>query len=153
MSESSTGPFKPDSANSSQGGGSPQLCYHDCSGRIPGHTTRAPPVGFGLETNGFQFYAIANTCASRYHGNSVLPQRSSRSPPIPHGESPESCLCKAIRQHDCQVVACPYDIGPIIIGHILASSSAGGRGSSAAALNVSQKLARTPTEQAGRRVG
>ena len=32
--------------------------YHDCSGRIPGHTTRAPPVGFELETNGFQFYAI-----------------------------------------------------------------------------------------------
>ena len=29
-----------------QGGGSPQLYYHDCSGRIPGHTTRAPPVGF-----------------------------------------------------------------------------------------------------------
>ena len=27
---------------------------------IPGHTTRAPPVGFELETNGFQFYAIAN---------------------------------------------------------------------------------------------
>ena len=41
------------------GGGSPQLYYHDCSGRIPGHTTRAPPVGFELETNGFQFYAIA----------------------------------------------------------------------------------------------
>ena len=40
------------------GGGSPQLYYHDCSGRIPGHTTRAPPVGFELETNGFQFYAI-----------------------------------------------------------------------------------------------
>ena len=44
------------------GGGSPQLYhdYHDCSGRIPGHTTRAPPVGFEPETNGFQFYAIAN---------------------------------------------------------------------------------------------
>ena len=28
--------------------------------RIPGHTTRAPPIGFELETNGFQFYAIAN---------------------------------------------------------------------------------------------
>ena len=28
--------------------------------RIPGHTTRAPPVGFELESNGFQFYAIAN---------------------------------------------------------------------------------------------
>ena len=41
-------------------GGSPQLYYHDCSGRIPGHTTRAPPVGFVLETNGFQLYAIAN---------------------------------------------------------------------------------------------
>ena len=27
--------------------------YHDCSIRIPGHTTRAPPAGFELETNGF----------------------------------------------------------------------------------------------------
>ena len=43
-----------------KGGGSPQLYYHDCSRRIPGHTTRAPPVGFKLETNCFQFYAIAN---------------------------------------------------------------------------------------------
>ena len=43
-----------------QGGGSPQLYYHDCSGRIPVHTTRAPPVGFELETNGFEFHAIAN---------------------------------------------------------------------------------------------
>ena len=43
-----------------EGGGSPQLYYHDCAGRIPGHTTRAPRVGFELETNGFQFYAIAN---------------------------------------------------------------------------------------------
>ena len=34
--------------------------YHDCSGRIPGHTSRAPQVGFELETNCFQFYAIAN---------------------------------------------------------------------------------------------
>ena len=41
-----------------EGGGSPQLYYHDCSGRIPGLTTRAPPVGFELETNGFQFYAM-----------------------------------------------------------------------------------------------
>ena len=31
-----------------------------CSERIPGHTTRAPPAGFELETNGFQFYALAN---------------------------------------------------------------------------------------------
>ena len=30
---------------------------HHCSGRIPGHTTRATPIGFQLETNGFQFYA------------------------------------------------------------------------------------------------
>ena len=30
------------------------------SGRISGHTTRAPPVGFELATNGIQFYAIAN---------------------------------------------------------------------------------------------
>ena len=43
-----------------KGGGSPQLYHHDCSGRIPGYTTRAPPVGFDLETNGFQFYAITN---------------------------------------------------------------------------------------------
>ena len=49
-----------------QGGGSPQLYYHDCSGRIPGHTTRAPPVGFELETNGFQFYAIANLDKTSY---------------------------------------------------------------------------------------
>ena len=38
----------------------PQLYYHDCSGRIRGHTTKTPPVGFQLETNAFQFYAIAN---------------------------------------------------------------------------------------------
>ena len=36
-----------------QGGCSPQLYYHDCSGLSPGHTTRAPPVGFELETNVF----------------------------------------------------------------------------------------------------
>ena len=28
--------------------------------RDPGHTTKAPQVGFELETNGFQFYVIAN---------------------------------------------------------------------------------------------
>ena len=27
---------------------------------VPGHTTRAPPVGCELATNGIQFYAIAN---------------------------------------------------------------------------------------------
>ena len=27
---------------------------------VPGHTTRAPPVGFELAINGIQFYAIAN---------------------------------------------------------------------------------------------
>ena len=27
---------------------------------VPGHTTRAPPVGFELAANGVQFYAIAN---------------------------------------------------------------------------------------------
>ena len=37
-----------------------QLYYHNCSGRIPGHTTREPQVGFKLETNCFQFYAITN---------------------------------------------------------------------------------------------
>ena len=42
------------------GGGSQQLYYYDCSGRIAGHTTRVPRVGFELETNSFQFYAIAN---------------------------------------------------------------------------------------------
>ena len=31
--------------------------YHDCSGRIPGHTTKAPQVGLELETNSFLFYA------------------------------------------------------------------------------------------------
>ena len=50
-----------------EGGGSPQLYYHDCSGRIPGHTTRAPPVGFELETNCFQFYAIANLDKTSRH--------------------------------------------------------------------------------------
>ena len=40
--------------------GQQQLYYHDCSGRIPGHPTRAPLVGFELETNCLQFYAIAN---------------------------------------------------------------------------------------------
>ena len=30
--------------------------YHDCSIRIPGHTTRAPPAGFELETNGFHAF-------------------------------------------------------------------------------------------------
>ena len=43
-----------------QGGGSLQLCYHYCSWLIPGHTTRAPQVGFKQEAKGFQFYAIAN---------------------------------------------------------------------------------------------
>ena len=33
-------------ASGQYGGGSQQLYYHYCSGRIPGHTTRAPPVGF-----------------------------------------------------------------------------------------------------------
>ena len=28
--------------------------------RIPGHTTRAPPVGFELATNGIQIYVIVN---------------------------------------------------------------------------------------------
>ena len=46
--------------SATKGGGSPQLYYHDCSGQIPGHTTRAPPAGFELETNGFQFYAICH---------------------------------------------------------------------------------------------
>ena len=50
-----------------EGGGSPQLYYHDCSGRIPGHTTRAPPVGFELETNCFQYYVIANFESSTRH--------------------------------------------------------------------------------------
>ena len=42
-----------------EGGGSPHLYYHD-GNNVPGHTTRAPPVGFEPETNGIQFYAIAN---------------------------------------------------------------------------------------------
>ena len=28
--------------------------------KVPGHTTRAPPVGFKLATNCIQLYAIAN---------------------------------------------------------------------------------------------
>ena len=40
--------------------GSQQLYYHHCSGRIPGHTTRAPPVGCELEINCFKIHAIAN---------------------------------------------------------------------------------------------
>ena len=47
-----------------KGGGSesPKLYHHDCSSsdNIPGHTTRAPPVGFERATNGIQLYAIAN---------------------------------------------------------------------------------------------
>ena len=45
---------------SSKGGGSQQLDYHDCSGRIPGHTTIEPQVGFELATNSIQFYTMAN---------------------------------------------------------------------------------------------
>ena len=47
---------------SHKGGGSQQLYYHDldCLGRIQGHTTRAPPLGFELATDGIQFCAIAN---------------------------------------------------------------------------------------------
>ena len=56
----SPSPFEWTRRGRSQGGGSPQLYYHDCSGRIPGHTARAPPIEFQLETHGFQFYAIAN---------------------------------------------------------------------------------------------
>ena len=39
---------------------------------IPGHTTRAPPVGFELETNSFQFYAIANLYKTSL-GNDAVP--------------------------------------------------------------------------------
>ena len=28
--------------------------------KVQGHTTRAPPVGFELATNGIQLYAVAN---------------------------------------------------------------------------------------------
>ena len=42
------------------------------AGRIPGHTTRAPPVGFELETNCFQFYAIANLVIMLSGHNPVL---------------------------------------------------------------------------------
>ena len=31
-----------------------------CGTKVAGHTTRAPPVGFKLETKGIQLYAIAN---------------------------------------------------------------------------------------------
>ena len=51
--------------------------YHDCSGRIPGHTTRAPPVGFEPETSGFQLYAIANLDkTSVYLSNLYLAENS-----------------------------------------------------------------------------
>ena len=48
-----------------EGGGSPQLYYHDYSGitsQVTPQEPRAPPVGFELElaTIGIQFYAIAN---------------------------------------------------------------------------------------------
>ena len=37
-----------------QGGGSPQLYYHDCSGRIQGHTTRILYLGKDLVVCGGQ---------------------------------------------------------------------------------------------------
>ena len=54
--------------------------------RIPGHTARAPPIGFELATNGIQLYAIANldktslldsysnctVAKAWFHNNSVL---------------------------------------------------------------------------------
>ena len=49
--------------------------------KIPGHTTRAPPVGFELETNGLQFYAIANldkTCLKSRNRKSFLESETSR---------------------------------------------------------------------------
>ena len=59
-----------------KGGGSQQLYYHDCLGRIPGHTTKEPQVGFKLETNSLQFYVIANLDKTDendvdYHENDV----------------------------------------------------------------------------------
>ena len=36
---------------------------------IPGHTTRAPPVGFELATSGIQFYVIANLDKTSTHAN------------------------------------------------------------------------------------
>ena len=42
-----------------------EVHYHDClapqfGNNVPAHTTRVPPVGFELATNGIQFCAIAN---------------------------------------------------------------------------------------------
>ena len=44
------------------GGGSPQFYYHDCSGRIPGHTTSMPPVGPGRVRTGNQRLPVLCHC-------------------------------------------------------------------------------------------
>ena len=49
-------------------GGSPQLNDHDCSGRFPGHTTRAPSVGFELETNRILRDKIQSSISSPVRG-------------------------------------------------------------------------------------
>ena len=64
-----------------QGWGSPQLYYHDSLGQIPGHTTREPQVGFELETNCFQFYAIANLDKTSLVGNMTVLITSDLPPP------------------------------------------------------------------------
>ena len=66
-----------------KGGGSPQPYYHDCSGKIPGHTTGAPPVGFDLETNGHTHTHIPGTRSSTTSTLSGWP--SSRSAPPGRG--------------------------------------------------------------------
>ena len=50
--------------------------------RIPGHTTRAPPVGFELATDGIQFYAIANLDRTSDMAN-ISPFFLSKFSPVP----------------------------------------------------------------------
>ena len=53
-----------------QGGDSPQLYYHYCSGRIPGHTTRAPQVGF--HTDFFEAKTVDWTAATSCSGANLV---------------------------------------------------------------------------------
>ena len=97
-----------------QGWGSPQLYYHDCLWRIPGHTTRATPVECELETNCFQFYAIANLDKSprRFvtHSLKLAPNMFFQKRGFWDGnKSPLLCCCKntewsawlAIKEQNC----------------------------------------------------
>ena len=72
--------------------------YHDCSGRIPGPTTRAPPVGFELETNVFQFSAIANLDKTSVTGAAGVYTAAAASWPRPVAAEPGR---SRRREHDC----------------------------------------------------